>query len=56
MLDSPQQEEQLRNYAADLFPIYRVPFRVAVLERNAGFAGACNAGAGIGRAADSCCC
>lgn len=50
VLDSPQQEEQLRNYAADLFPIYQVPFRVAVLERNAGFPGACNAGAGIGRA------
>ena len=39
VLDSPQQEEELRNYAADLFPIYHVPFRVAVLERNAGFAG-----------------
>lgn len=50
VLDSPEQEEQLRNYAADLFPIYEVPFRVAVLERNAGFPGACNAGASIARA------
>jgi GT2 family glycosyltransferase len=49
VLDSPQQEEELRNYAADLFPIYRVPFRVAVLERNAGFPGACNAGASLAR-------
>jgi GT2 family glycosyltransferase len=50
VLDSPEQEEELRNYAADLFPIYRIPFRVAVLERNAGFAGACNAGASLARA------
>ena len=49
VLDSPQQEEELRNYAADLFPIYQVPFRVAVLERNAGFPGACNAGASLAR-------
>jgi O-antigen biosynthesis protein len=50
VLDSPQQAEELRNYAADLFPIYRIPFRLAVLERNAGFAGACNAGASLARA------
>jgi O-antigen biosynthesis protein len=49
VLDSPEQEEELRNYAADLFPIYEIPFRVAVLERNSGFAGACNAGASIAR-------
>jgi GT2 family glycosyltransferase len=45
VLDSPEQEEELHNYAADLFPIYGVPFRVATLERNIGFPGACNAGA-----------
>jgi O-antigen biosynthesis protein len=49
VLDSPQQEEELRNYAADLFPIYQTPFRIAVLERNAGFPGACNAGASLAR-------
>jgi GT2 family glycosyltransferase len=47
VLDSPQQSEELLSYAAELYPIYRVPFRVAVLERNFGFAGANNAGAGL---------
>jgi GT2 family glycosyltransferase len=47
VLDSPQQAEELLSYAADLHPIYRVPFRVAVLNRNAGFAAANNAGAGL---------
>ena len=47
VLDSPQQTEELLAYAADLHPIYRVPFRVAVLNRNAGFAAANNAGAGL---------
>lgn len=50
VLDSPQQSEELLTYAADLFPIYRVPFRVAVLEQNFGFAGANNAGAGLAEA------
>jgi len=49
VLDSPQQKEELLNYAADLFPIYRIPFRVAVLEENVGFAGANNAGATLAR-------
>jgi GT2 family glycosyltransferase len=47
VLDSPQQREELLHYAADLYPIYGVPFRVAVLERNYGFAGASNAGAAL---------
>jgi GT2 family glycosyltransferase len=45
VLDSPQQKQELLQYAADLYPIYRLPFRVAVMERNFGFAGANNAGA-----------
>ena len=49
VLDSPQQKEELLNSAADLFPIYRIPFRVAVLEENVGFAGANNAGATLAR-------
>ena len=32
-----------------LFPVYRVPMRIAILERNVGFAGANNAGASIAR-------
>src|SRR4030095_15612959 len=47
VLDSPQQAEELLSYAADLHPIYRIPFRVAVLNRNAGFAAANNAGAAL---------
>jgi GT2 family glycosyltransferase len=45
VLDTPEQGEELRLRAADLYPIYRIPLRVAVLEKNVGFAGACNAGA-----------
>jgi GT2 family glycosyltransferase len=49
VLDSPEQAEELRLRAADLFPLYRVPLRTVVLQKNTGFAGACNAGAGIAR-------
>jgi O-antigen biosynthesis protein len=49
VLDSPKQKEELLNYAADLYPIYLIPFRVAVLERNVGFAGANNAGVELAR-------
>ena len=49
VLDSPQQKDELLTYAADLFPIYQLPFRVAVMEENAGFAGANNAGAALAR-------
>jgi GT2 family glycosyltransferase len=47
VLDSPEQKEELLFLAGRLFPIYRVPFRVAALKRNVGFAGACNAGASV---------
>jgi GT2 family glycosyltransferase len=47
VLDSPQQTEELLSYAADLHPIYRIPFRVVILNRNAGFAAANNAGAAL---------
>jgi O-antigen biosynthesis protein len=49
VLDSPEQKDELLFLASRLFPIYRVPMRVAVLERNVGFAGANNAGASIAR-------
>jgi O-antigen biosynthesis protein len=47
VLDSPEQKAELLERAAGLFPIYRIPFRVAVMEENAGFAGANNAGVSI---------
>ena len=50
VLDSPADEDALRVFAAHLHPLYEVPFRVAVLKRNAGFASANNVGASIARA------
>jgi O-antigen biosynthesis protein len=47
VLDSPEQGDALLDVAAQLYPIYRVPFRVAVLKRNVGFAGANNAGVSL---------
>jgi GT2 family glycosyltransferase len=47
VLDSPEQEDELLFLASRLFPVYRVPMRVAVLKRNVGFANANNAGASI---------
>lgn len=49
VLDSPEQKDELLFLASRLFPVYRVPMRVAILERNVGFAGANNAGASIAR-------
>jgi GT2 family glycosyltransferase len=49
VLDSPEQTQVLENLAPFLFPIYRVPFRIAVLAQNVGFAEANNAGASIAR-------
>lgn len=49
VLDSPEQKGELLERAAGLFPIYRIPFRIAVMEKNAGFAGANNAGASLAR-------
>jgi GT2 family glycosyltransferase len=50
VLDSPEDEDSLMDRAARLHPVYEVPFRIAVLKRNAGFANANNAGAGLARA------
>ncbi len=49
VLDSPEQKDELLFLASRLFPVYRIPMRVAVLQRNVGFAGANNAGASIAR-------
>jgi GT2 family glycosyltransferase len=50
VLDSPEDEDLLLETASRLHPLYEIPFRVAALRRNAGFANANNAGAGIARA------
>jgi GT2 family glycosyltransferase len=49
VLDSPQLETMLRDYAAQLFELYRVPFRLVVLEHGSGFAAANSAGIGESR-------
>jgi GT2 family glycosyltransferase len=49
VLDSPEDAYALRKYAAELHPIYNVPFRVVTLATNVGFAGACNTGASFAR-------
>jgi GT2 family glycosyltransferase len=50
VLDSPEQKDELIDLASRLYPIYLVPLRVAVLQRNVGFANANNAGASIASA------
>jgi GT2 family glycosyltransferase len=47
VLDSPERSDEFLDRAAQLTPLYRVPFRVVVLEENAGFAGANNVGASV---------
>ena len=49
VLDSPEQKDELLFLAERLFPVYRVPMRVAALQRNVGFANANNAGASVAR-------
>jgi O-antigen biosynthesis protein len=49
VLDSPEAAADLRGYAQQLAGIYDVPFRIALLERNLGYAGANNAGARLAR-------
>lgn len=49
VLDSPEQAEELSRSAWQLHELYRLPFRVATLTRNAGFAVANNVGASLAR-------
>lgn len=49
VLDSPDLASPLKQRAAQLFRLYRVPFRLAVLSRNAGYSGANNAAAALAR-------
>jgi GT2 family glycosyltransferase len=51
VLDSPELERMLRDYAAQLFRLYRVPFRLVTLEQSSGFAAA--NGAGVAQARGS---
>ena len=43
VLDSPELADSLRDMARQLHDLYQIPFRVAFLKRNVGFAGANNA-------------
>jgi GT2 family glycosyltransferase len=47
VLDSPELSEGMLAEAARLFELYRVPFRIAILSRNGGFAVANNRGASL---------
>jgi GT2 family glycosyltransferase len=49
VLDSPGDADYLRPFAAQLFRLYGVPFRLAVLTKNGGFSAVNNLGASIAR-------
>jgi len=49
VLDSPELANSLADSAAQLFRLYRIPFRVAMLSRNAGFSAANNVGVSLAR-------
>jgi len=49
VLDSPEDADYLRLLAEQLLPLYGVPFRVATLSANGGFAVANNLGASLAR-------
>jgi O-antigen biosynthesis protein len=47
VLDSPELAPALEKAASELFDLYRVPFRVAILSRNGGYSVANNRGASL---------
>lgn len=49
VLDSPELADRLRIQARQLYRLYRIPFRVVTLNRNAGFSTANNVGASIAK-------
>jgi len=49
VLDSPELGEELLSKAGELFEVYRVPFKLAILSHNGGFAMASNQGASLAR-------
>jgi GT2 family glycosyltransferase len=48
-LDSPELARDLDYVALQLFELYRIPFRIAVLRRNSGYSAANNVGVSIAR-------
>jgi hypothetical protein len=50
VLDSPELGDELTEYAGQLFPLYPLPFRTVILDRNVGFSGANNLGASLAHA------
>jgi GT2 family glycosyltransferase len=44
VLDSPELDKELRDYASHMFRLYRIPFRVVTMARGSGFAAATNHG------------
>lgn len=49
LLDSPEMAQELTEFALQIFRLYRIPFRVVVLNQNAGFAGVNNVGSSLAR-------
>ncbi len=49
VLDSPEQADQLDRLAHGLHSLYGIPFRIAIMKGNAGFAGVNNCAAAIAR-------
>jgi GT2 family glycosyltransferase len=47
VLDSPEQLEQVKRLAGELHELYGIPFKLAILNRNAGYSIANNLGASI---------
>ena len=45
VLDSPEQEEELKTFLASHCTLYQLPVKLVVMERNSGYAAANNAGA-----------
>ena len=50
VLDSPEQAQELNRQARRLHSLYGIPFRLAVMRSNAGFAGVNNCAVGLARA------
>ncbi len=49
VLDSPEQEQDLRNFLLDHCTLYQLPVTLVLMERNSGYAAANNAGASQAR-------
>ncbi len=47
VLDSPELADNLKEFAAQLFQLYRIPFRVVILKRSVGYSAANNVGVSL---------